>query len=141
MEPTPPYEEDRKDPANDGDGRRERWEAQNIDARSRSRDDSQSDSSNGEDDDEDDTQGTKRERSESGGSHTEDNIRQRLEDAIDENAEEELLQVFLQRLNPQVIKQTTEKVAENHRTHATQESRVHMDLSMRQNGLNHSHCH
>eukprot|EP00971_Amphidinium_carterae_P021677 427704-Amphidinium_carterae.4 len=48
----------------------------------------QSDSSYGEDDEEDDTQGIKRERSESG-SHREDNIRQRLEEAIDEDADEE----------------------------------------------------
>eukprot|EP00971_Amphidinium_carterae_P095429 1888180-Amphidinium_carterae.3 len=48
VEPTPSYDEERKDQPNDGDGRRQKWEAQAIDARSRSRDDSQSDSSNGE---------------------------------------------------------------------------------------------
>eukprot|EP00971_Amphidinium_carterae_P252340 5009730-Amphidinium_carterae.1 len=60
VEPTPSYDEDRKDPPNDGDGRREQWDAQYIDARSKSRDDSQSDSSNGEDNGVD--QGIKRER-------------------------------------------------------------------------------
>eukprot|EP00971_Amphidinium_carterae_P301859 5997064-Amphidinium_carterae.1 len=58
VEQTPSYDEDRTDPPSDVDGRREQWEAQDIDTRSRSRDDSQSDSSNGEDD----TQGIERER-------------------------------------------------------------------------------
>eukprot|EP00971_Amphidinium_carterae_P150838 2990842-Amphidinium_carterae.1 len=79
--------------------------------------DSQSDSSNSDDDDD----GIKRERNESG-SHRENNIRQRLEDVIDENAEEEQRQVFLQRLNPHVLAQATEKVAKNRRNH-TEEPR------------------
>eukprot|EP00971_Amphidinium_carterae_P146930 2911816-Amphidinium_carterae.1 len=86
---------------------------QDIDARSRSRDDSQSDSSNGEDDDEDDAQHIKRECSESG-SHREGNIGQRLEDVFDEDAEEQQLQVFLQRLDLELA-QATEKLAKDHR--------------------------
>eukprot|EP00971_Amphidinium_carterae_P162425 3219850-Amphidinium_carterae.1 len=45
VEPIPSYDEERKDPPNDADGRREHWVSQDIDARSKSRDDSQSDSS------------------------------------------------------------------------------------------------